>query len=150
MPTGPKLSMKKVVSILLASLLLIGCSRFEDGPGFSLRTSEKRALGTFEVDSFYKNGCDITGDFRKDSAWIEEMTFHLIGDLYPHDMRYIMVMPHNTFTGCTFSPSVDTNPSFGPINKKQARWSLTRLTYREKWYKITFEHDTYQLRLKRK
>jgi hypothetical protein len=62
-----------------AMLFLVSCGKYEDGPGFSLRSKEARVAGTWTVEKYYADGVDITADLLADGATI---TIELTKDGY--------------------------------------------------------------------
>ncbi len=70
----------KKLSILFAAfavVFLASCGKYEDGPGFSLRSKEARVAGTWTIEKYYADGVDITADILADGATI---TFELTKD----------------------------------------------------------------------
>ena len=53
-----------IVLIFAQSLIFSGCGKYEDGPGFSLRTKKARLTGEWEV-------VEVDGDKVKDGSTIE-------------------------------------------------------------------------------
>lgn len=45
------------------SIVLSSCSKYEDGPAFSLRSKEERISNTWRVDKAMENGSDVTSSF---------------------------------------------------------------------------------------
>lgn len=48
-----------MMAILITCLLSIGCKKYEDGPGLSLRSKKERLTGKWEVVSLTENGNDV-------------------------------------------------------------------------------------------
>jgi len=60
--------MKKIVlliSVLIITLTLGSCKKYDEGPLISLRSKEKRMNGKWEVQLFLINGYDSTNYFNK-------------------------------------------------------------------------------------
>jgi hypothetical protein len=55
-----------VLSIIL--IFVVAC-RYEDGPLISLRSSEKRLVGTWRVTGFEKNGVSVLDEWRSQYDW---------------------------------------------------------------------------------
>lgn len=54
------------ITVLLAfagSIALSSCSKYEDGPAFSLRSKEERIANTWQVDKAMDSGSDVTNSF---------------------------------------------------------------------------------------
>ena len=82
----------KKVSILFAAVavvLLASCGKYEEGPGFSLRSKTSRLAGTWTVTEAFQGSTDITGDitnggtvevtFDKDGAYTYAYDFEIFG-----------------------------------------------------------------------
>ncbi|MFY8077013.1 MAG: lipocalin family protein [Flavobacteriales bacterium] len=82
----------KKLSILFAAfavVLLASCGKYEDGPGFSLRSKTSRLAGTWTVTEAFQGSTDITGDitnggtvevtFDKDGAYTYAYDFEIFG-----------------------------------------------------------------------
>ncbi|MDQ3047853.1 MAG: hypothetical protein M3R27_09925 [Bacteroidota bacterium] len=73
--------MKTLISSILLLLIhfLSSCTKYEDGPGFSLLTKKSRLANTWRVESFFLNNNDETYNYR---IFItkEELTFSRSGD----------------------------------------------------------------------
>lgn len=55
--------MKAIMNLLLAVLLIsfVGCTKYEDGPGFSLKTKKARITNTWKMEKYvYDNGTSTT------------------------------------------------------------------------------------------
>lgn len=52
------------ISILFFALIIAdSCSKYPDGPKFSLRTKKARAAGDWKIETIAKNGVDITSSY---------------------------------------------------------------------------------------
>ena len=49
--------------VFLGSIALSSCSKYEDGPAFSLRSKKERVANTWRVESATNNGSDVTSAF---------------------------------------------------------------------------------------
>lgn len=70
----------KKLSILFAAfavVMLASCGKYEDGPGFSLRSKKARVAGEWTIEKYYADGVDVTADILADGATI---TFELTKD----------------------------------------------------------------------
>jgi hypothetical protein len=50
---------------LIGSVALSSCSKYEDGPAFSLRSKTERMSNTWRVEKAMENGSDVTSDFEQ-------------------------------------------------------------------------------------
>ena len=48
---------------LLGGIGLSSCSKYEDGPDFSLRSKKERVANTWRIDKAVNNGTDVTASF---------------------------------------------------------------------------------------
>lgn len=82
----------KKLSILFAAfavVFLASCGKYEDGPGFSLRSKTSRLAGTWTVTEAFQGSTDITGDitnggtievtFDKDGGYTYAYEFEIFG-----------------------------------------------------------------------
>lgn len=59
----------KKINILLFAVLSVAlfsassCKRYEEGPGFSLRTPKARLVNTWEIEKYLVNGQDVSSQF---------------------------------------------------------------------------------------
>jgi hypothetical protein len=53
-----------IVALLVGSVSVTGCGKYEEGPSVSLRTKKARVVGTWEIEKVMENGVDITTDIR--------------------------------------------------------------------------------------
>ncbi len=63
----------KSASLLFASfalLFLASCGKYENGPGFSLRSKKARIVGNWTVEKYYEDGVDVTSDVLSDGTSI--------------------------------------------------------------------------------
>lgn len=49
---------------VLAATLSTSCSKFEEGPSFSLRTKKQRLTGDWKMESVTVDGKDMTADYK--------------------------------------------------------------------------------------
>ncbi len=56
--------MKKIMLLAIPLFILVGCGKYEDGPGLSLRTKKQRVCNEWQVSSAMQNGVDKTSDFN--------------------------------------------------------------------------------------
>lgn len=50
---------------LLGTILLASCSKYDDGPAFSLRSKKERIANTWRVQKATNNGNDVTTSFEE-------------------------------------------------------------------------------------
>jgi hypothetical protein len=55
---------------VFALLFLMSCGKYEDGPGFSLRSKKARIVGNWTVEKYYEDGVDVTSDVLSDGSTI--------------------------------------------------------------------------------
>jgi hypothetical protein len=125
----------KKLSILFAAfavVFLASCGKYEDGPGFSLRSKKARLVGTWVVEEAIQGSTDITGDITNGGT--VELTFDKDGVFtYAYDYVIFGVPASGSITGTwDFSDDkselVITNGS-GDSNSAK----ILRLTNSELW-----------------
>jgi hypothetical protein len=62
--------MKKILSAVGALLIILSvsvtsCKKYEEGPAFSLLSKKARLTGDWQLESFSVNGVDYTEDYKK-------------------------------------------------------------------------------------
>jgi hypothetical protein len=145
----------KKLSILFAAfavLFLVSCGKYEDGPGFSLRSKSSRIAGSWTIDKKLENGVDVTSEwvgngidhtyeFTKDGAYkstttygsgivnVEEGSWELTNN--DEDLTVIYSNPSSTWT--------DT-----------LTYKILRLTNSEMWYSRSNGTETLETHLKAK
>lgn len=64
---------KSMIAILAVGSLLLGsCSKYEDGPGFTVRTAKARISGDWKLTSYTLNGTDYTSSLPTITMTIEK------------------------------------------------------------------------------
>lgn len=74
-----------VAAVSIAVITISSCGKYEEGPGFSVRTKKGRLAGEWTVDKFLYNGNDVTSSFvpsgtsykisiEKDGSWTDTYT----------------------------------------------------------------------------
>ena len=73
------------VCILISALVLIGCSKYEDGPGFSFRTKKARLVNKWKLEKAFMNGMDIMNGAplpQDPPTWVEFKSDHTVESSY--------------------------------------------------------------------
>ena len=86
--------MKKIkLSFLMAATLVVvlkfaSCSKYEDGPSFSLRTKKGRLTGEWEVVKIgtqtVQGTYEVVWDFSKDGSWSQSLSYSYGGQSYSY------------------------------------------------------------------
>lgn len=135
----------KKLSILFAAfsvLFLVSCGKYEDGPGFSLRSKEARLAGTWTFEKVTWDGIDVavvyedyTWDFTKSGSFTEtEIDF---GQIY-------------TYVGTWALTSNDENITITDSDGDSRTYKILRLTNSEFWFSQTSNGSTDEYHLKAK
>jgi hypothetical protein len=72
-----KIGMLSLAALLMGGIALTSCKKYEDGPALSLLTKKMRAVGVWEIESYYENDVDKTSDYRQ---LVDSETFELKKD----------------------------------------------------------------------
>jgi hypothetical protein len=72
--------MKKLIFMAVIALLLTSCGKYEEGPGFSLKSKTKRLAREWTISKVIENGVDIT-DAYKNMVKTHELKFMETGSL---------------------------------------------------------------------
>ncbi|MES2628662.1 MAG: hypothetical protein V4616_06800 [Bacteroidota bacterium] len=57
------ISLKVLAVTLLGLSVLPACNKYEDGPGFSLRTRKARMVNNWKIDRAYDDGDEVTDNY---------------------------------------------------------------------------------------
>lgn len=115
---------KIVFLAVVGSLFLItSCGKYEDGPGFSLRTKKSRLTGEWtleEYDNQPVSGYTVKWEFKKDGSWEEFYsddtdTYTDKGDWEWEDKKREIEISYD-------------DASYGKLD-----WKILRLTNKELW-----------------
>jgi hypothetical protein len=68
-----------VLVMLVSSMAFQSCSKYEEGPAFSLRSKKSRLVNTWKIDKIYNNGTEQTFT-TEEQAMINAMTFEFKDD----------------------------------------------------------------------
>ena len=139
----------KKLSILFAAfavLFLVSCGKYEDGPGFSLRSKAGRVAGSWTYDKIYLNDVDVTSlittsgedvtlDFTKDGGYTYTSVY--AGQTYSDAGKWEFTNNDEDMKITDSDGYVDT-------------YKILRLTNTEMWWSQTDGADTYKIYLKAK
>jgi len=132
----------KKLSILFAAfavLFLVSCGKYEDGPGFSLRSKSSRIAGSWTVEKATSDGVDFTAslagltfDFTKAGSYTE--TFVYLGQT-------------STDTGTWALTSNDEDLTITYTDGTIQSFKILRLTNSELWFSDTSSGTTDEFHL---
>jgi len=135
----------KKLSILFAAfavLFLVSCGKYEDGPGFSLRSKSSRIAGSWTVEKYTSDGVDYTSDlagltfaFTKSGSYTE---------------TYVYLGQTSTDTGTWALTSNDEDLTVTYADGSIESYKILRLTDSEFWFSQTSSGTTDLLHLKAK
>lgn len=55
---------KSTLMIFLLSVVLVACGKYEEGPGFSLKSKKGRLAGKWKIEKVTYNGTDVTASYQ--------------------------------------------------------------------------------------
>lgn len=56
--------LKSTLTIFLLSVVLVACGKYEEGPGFSLKSKKSRLAGKWKIENVTYNGTDVTASYQ--------------------------------------------------------------------------------------
>ena len=132
---------------LAAMFVFAGCGKYEDGPGFSLRSKEARIKGTWAIEKYYENGVDITADFladgttvtiefTKDGSYSTTLSYTFLGQTYTE-----------TETGSWVLTNDDAYLTMTDSQGDASSVRILRLTNSEMWFEDTSSGTTDEVHL---
>jgi hypothetical protein len=84
------MNIKETATLGLASALVLGCSKYEDGPAFSLSSKNNRLCREWELDQYqgqpYTDG-ELIFEFEKDGDFSVTTTYSYYGGSYSYTTR---------------------------------------------------------------
>ncbi|MGL5888752.1 MAG: lipocalin family protein [Bacteroidia bacterium] len=142
-----------IVALLVGSVSVTGCGKYEEGPSLSLRTKKARIVGQWEVEKVMENGVDVTSDYR---AVVASETIEFKKD----ETFTASTTLTSLFGGATDSQSgtwafaEDKEKVSSSVTENSVTTTTTveilRLTNKEFWTKEVDGSDTYEYHYKSK
>lgn len=128
--------MKKILMIAIASILVLGsCGKYEEGPGFSLRSKKGRLAGEWQMFRQIVDGQDraLSAD-EKDDVWIIDK-----------DGKYEITDPGNDSQkgSWTFGEDKETVTFTDDDNGLELKGTVLKLKNSELWMEFDFLGSTY-------
>ena len=84
------MNIKETATLGLASALVLGCSKYEDGPAFSISSKNNRLCREWELDRYqgrpYTDG-ELIFEFEKDGDFSQTNTYFYYGGSYSYTTR---------------------------------------------------------------
>jgi hypothetical protein len=84
------MNIKETATLGLASALVLGCSKYEDGPAFSLSSKNNRLCREWELEQYqgrpYTDG-ELIFEFEKDGDFSSTTTYFYYGSSYSYTTR---------------------------------------------------------------
>lgn len=116
-----------IATIAIASLA--SCGKYEEGPGFSLRSKKARLTGEWElkkltIDGTETTAFDVTIEFKKDEKFTETFTFDGETDTDNGEWEFA---------------SDKENVKLTYADGETMEYEIIRLTNKEFWAKVTDE-----------
>ena len=152
----------KIVLMLLISIFVLSCSKYDEGPFISLRSPEKRVAGLWELNELMINDISYLNTYMLDTVYLR---FSVAGE---KDNIYIALVEDNkssaqlSLSALTFNDKKDkltfnltsngiysdlTDPIFTliPAIHDSVEWTIHRLTMNEMWLQSTYQNIDYKL-----
>ena len=142
-----------IVALLVGSVSVTGCGKYEEGPSVSLRTKKARVVGTWEIEKVMENGVDITTDiraviasesieFKKDETFTASQTLTSLfgGGTDSQSGTWAFASDKEKISTSTTENNVTTTTTV----------DILRLTNKEFWTKEVDGSDTYEYHYKAK
>lgn len=132
--------MKKIVFMFaIAGLLLSSCGKYDEGPGFTLKSKTSRLCREWEIDKVFENGIDITSIYN--------------GMFSGHKVKYMKEFSiKETIGGTELAKAWEWGDKKETITVEWTLLGITttqtytilRLTSKEYWYTVTVDGKDYQ------
>ncbi|TND09097.1 MAG: hypothetical protein FD123_1500 [Bacteroidetes bacterium] len=142
--------MKPVMIALFAlAALHTGCKKYEEGPSLSLRSKKARVANQWKVGAYYKNGADMTSDYRTGTA-SELMEFTKDGK-YTFTATYTPAFGGGTSTDngtWEFIHDKEELRTVSAVNASDVDTiHITRLKNQEFWHSFKLGADEYEIQM---
>lgn len=142
-----------VAALLIGSVTVTGCGKYEEGPSISLRTKKARVVGEWELEKILENGVDKTSDYRavvasetiefkKDETYTAAYSYTSLlgGGTDSESGTWAFASDKEKFSTSTTENNVTTTSTV----------DIIRLTNSEFWTKEVDGGDTYEYHYKAK
>ncbi|MCU0433868.1 MAG: hypothetical protein MUC87_10475 [Bacteroidia bacterium] len=142
-----------IVALLVGSVSVTGCGKYEEGPSLSLRSKKARVVGEWEVEKVIENGVDKTSDYR---TFIASETFEFKKDeTFTTSQTLTSLLGGGTeSTSGTWAFASDKEQISTSVTENNVTTTTTvtilRLTNKEFWTKEVDGSDTYEYHYKAK
>jgi len=126
----------KLICLAVVGLTVASCGKYEEGPGFSLRTKKSRLAGVWEVEKYIlPNGTEIEDNlnteitYEKDGIMIARNDFERNGIIQTWEFheKKAQIVTSYTIAGVVFADTFE----------------ILKLTDSEFWYKNSTNRQTY-------
>lgn len=131
--------MKKLVFVSIIVLLAAACGKYEDGPGLSLKSKEKRLCRDWQIDKLIENGEDITTQY-KEMVTKHEIMFMDFGSVKETIGNTILAKAWEW--GDKKETIIITYTLLGLTTETEC--TIRRLTSKEFWYTATIDEKEYE------
>ncbi len=139
--------MKKNIAILMLAVVAVfavsSCKKYEEGPGFSLRSKAGRLDNTWELDMVKLNGKDVTTSYK---AIVPDLLM-----VIKKDGTYEITAGGDRETGTwTFDSKKEKITTTDNASKTVEVWAILRLASDEFWYTVEDGSDKEEWHFKEK
>jgi hypothetical protein len=131
--------------------------RYKDGPVISFHSVKKRILGTWDIESLFVNGVDLTQDVRNQSCY-SPLVFTEVqdrGDILLHDhiascpfQGSWVLLNHKRILSLSIIYSSGFNP-VGAYGNGHHEWTIFKLTQKKMWLEVDDSSGDNVLKLRR-
>lgn len=158
-----KTTMLKILFLSVILSTLFACSKYEEGPGISFRSPEKRVVGLWELNEIMIGEVNYLSSYVMDSVYLR---FSINGE---KDNLFITLVEETksgaqlSLSSFTFNDKKDkvtfelstiglysdiTDPIFEliPAIHVENEWSIIRLSYEELWIECNYNNENYYLK----
>lgn len=139
-----KLAIQLSLFVFLSSLFVVGCKKYEEGPGLSLKTKTERAINTWKAEYALRDGVDATAWYKN---WVLDMREDgriVITDL---DDRDSVVTQNGFWTFVNDQEQIRFQYTVPVVTNDIKTVTILRLKEKELWYRDVTDTATWEFRL---
>ncbi|MFZ5552995.1 MAG: hypothetical protein ACOZCO_07755 [Bacteroidota bacterium] len=126
-----------IITMLIFSSILTSCGKYEEGPGFTIRTKTHRVAGTWKIQNLYFNGTEINSLVPSDYT-----------ETYDKDGNYSYSSSGGSGSGrWEFQNDKAEIKRSGVSGQSTETLVILRLKEKEFWYYFMDGSDKYEYRM---
>lgn len=152
----------KISIVVVVSFIAFACSKYDDNPGISFRSVEKRLSGLWEIQSLKIEGIDYHSEYMADSVYLRFVISGTKEQLYIYLVEESKSSSHLSASALVFGDknktlifglpvyALYTNitaPIFHliPAINTEHEWDISRLTMDDLWISTDHNDSLYEL-----